>query len=434
EQDDTRRRYMLVKAMRAFNEAFVLWYRALATFGIVLDLAYSAVTSWVVTLPSLPTAAARRANGDIDTEMSSPLSLFLPIDLLNWPEMVRFLKPIVGLQINEPLSAAGASPSPLIMRLAFTHNFSEQQDARLSRLVQSFNNEPDEPKRNRIFVKIIYLLKDVVALPADTAPRVAELLGIANRGVLQWLYSTRAPLDTDQEQNAADPESGQQSGARRRARRVATSSSRTAATSTVVRPATTVTSTMQAGVTVPALSQQTSTRRTCAPRATPSLSVSAVATSTAVRPVTATTAVLQTTMSAQVHQAPQIIRPPASLVRSPAPLLTAPPTTATSAVMGSVTTRQAPLFGPMPAVPPVAISIAAVSSAQRGTHSPVFPVFTTPAPSSVSTTQLAPVVPPFNAPDPSLEGLFEPAFVQSLTEGSLDIDMDLEEMLEFFDF
>ncbi|MGL5336653.1 MAG: hypothetical protein ACRC9R_11040, partial [Enterovibrio sp.] len=92
-REPERRRTLLVRAMRAFSETAAFWSGMLGGFCFLLGVNIIALSSWLTTLPSVPTAANRVAGRPLsETAMSEPLSLKLPMDVLSLPEMLRFLQ------------------------------------------------------------------------------------------------------------------------------------------------------------------------------------------------------------------------------------------------------------------------------------------------------------------------------------------------------
>ncbi|MGL5334924.1 MAG: hypothetical protein ACRC9R_02060 [Enterovibrio sp.] len=388
ETNEDRRRLLLAKAIRAFSERVAFWHGGLATFWFLLGLNSHSVATWAQTMPSIPTAAVRAA-----VTAPAPLTLYLPMEVLTWDEIVRFLQERVQLRQRPPSSAADTSTAsaPSTVRFFFEDAFINLQEPSLAQLMRDFNQEAECKKRNLMFAKIISILKDdpQYQLPEGTSMHVCEWLKVNRTSVSSWAAGYRRSLIGAAQQNN--------------------------------QPAPQVTAAQM-------LPPQTRAQRTSAPTlATPPLFMPA-ATSTAVRPAVTTTATLQPIMYAPVPRAIQQIR----LMRAPAPLLTAPPlptatsTVATPAVMmPAAIVTQTPQLLPMPAVLPATTSTAAA-----------LPVFATPvAATSTVTAQLAPVVQPFDPQAMSLDELLEQGAPQPTATEALDINMDLddEELLGLFE-
>ncbi|MGL5408605.1 MAG: hypothetical protein ACRDAP_07805, partial [Shewanella sp.] len=150
EKDSAWRGFLLIKVLRAFCATYVLWHGVLITFGFLLGMNPKSVQSWYKTLPETPTVVAREARGDgpfSDTAMAAPLSIRLPMDVLSWPEMARFLREQFSMQLAPPearapsqaaeansASESDAAEQRLIMRLSFTESFISRQENELAKL------------------------------------------------------------------------------------------------------------------------------------------------------------------------------------------------------------------------------------------------------------------------------------------------------------
>ncbi|MGL6176221.1 MAG: hypothetical protein ACRC1U_04410, partial [Vibrionaceae bacterium] len=64
EQDPENRKFLLVKALRAFNEGARLWHSALNIFCFLLDASFHSVASWQISLPSMNTVVERGSSSD----------------------------------------------------------------------------------------------------------------------------------------------------------------------------------------------------------------------------------------------------------------------------------------------------------------------------------------------------------------------------------
>ncbi|MGL5335442.1 MAG: hypothetical protein ACRC9R_04770, partial [Enterovibrio sp.] len=134
----------------------------------------------------IATAAPRQASAQA---AAAPLTLHFPIEVLSWPELLRFLQEYFSMQ-NRPTSAATAAASLPIGNsaagLIFQRAFIEQQSPILVRTMTNFNNERDPATCNLLFAKIICALKDRYELPEGTFSHVCKWLGLNRASVSSW--------------------------------------------------------------------------------------------------------------------------------------------------------------------------------------------------------------------------------------------------------
>ncbi|MGL5407465.1 MAG: hypothetical protein ACRDAP_01820, partial [Shewanella sp.] len=194
--------------LRAFCATYVLWHGVLITFGFLLGMNPKSVQSWYKTLPETPTVVAREARGDgpfSDTAMAAPLSIRLPMDVLSWPEMARFLREQFSMQLAPPearapsqaaeansASESDAAEQRLIMRFSFTESFICRQENELAKLMCEFNQQRVLAKRKKLFAKIVCVLKGT--LPFGAFHRVCELLGVGSNSISGWYSGYRKKI------------------------------------------------------------------------------------------------------------------------------------------------------------------------------------------------------------------------------------------------
>ncbi|MGL6175812.1 MAG: hypothetical protein ACRC1U_02270, partial [Vibrionaceae bacterium] len=214
-----RRAYLLVKALRAYNELSTLWPGALTSFCFLLGICYNSVLSWQSSLPSMSTVAPWGAPA------GAPLTVRLPVDSLTWPELLRFLQEHVSLQqtpdlVSGQAGAAEQSPFPAVLTVPTVqvgagaagptprasmagYSFAQKaidQCARipeLSDMMRCFNQERDETKRNTLFVRIICVLKGIQTLPPNIVAHLCNSFGVTNMSISSWYlrYNRRATRD-----------------------------------------------------------------------------------------------------------------------------------------------------------------------------------------------------------------------------------------------
>ncbi|MGL5335860.1 MAG: hypothetical protein ACRC9R_06910, partial [Enterovibrio sp.] len=341
--------------------------------GFLLNVSPSRVKSWRTTLPTAATALAREARREgifSSAGLAAPLSIPMPVDVLDWPEIVRFLLSHFSMQLAP--AAAAASPSleasasalsvpGLIMRLSFTDTFISRQETELSEMLREFNTSRDEKERRKILARVVCVFKD--NLPFGIFTRVCELLGVLNSNASTWCNLYRRRVAEAQAPATARPSA-----------------------SLTVPPALASTS--------PAVLQALIT-----PQAASALMPQS----------TASSSTLNVTPAVVTRQTPQIL--PAQTTQ-PATLPVATHAAATTAPLQTplqtLTPRQtAPIARPaaatsagltMPArqPPPAAATAFAQPRMQFAAAQPVFATPTTSAP----VAQLAPIVPPFTQSAP----------------------------------
>lgn len=389
-----RRKYLLIKALRAFSETTAhLWSGALARFSFFLDMVWSSVTSWIISLPNAPTTVAARPT-------SPPLPLNLPTDVLTWQELVNFLQPLLSLLLAPPFTAAavgvgvaGPSSAGIVgqraeetvystVGLSFLESFIAHQEPHLRKLMREFNNQNNLRSRNKLFAKILSILKDSLSLPYGTYSRVCELVGESRVNISNWLVRYRSTISVVQGATGSAP----------------------------------------AQVPAPQMAAPTAPASIFAPQpvTTPAITL----------PAQIATPVTTQTISVR---SPQVVARRLIVQRRVTPLAT---------TVTSVPARQAPVFFP------------ATTTAASPAHSvaqTAAPVFTAPAmPSTSAAAQLAPVVPPFSpsVSETSLEALLDlqpapvseplapvaPAQAPSASDPfDLNMAMDVDEMFSLFD-
>ncbi|MGL5249636.1 MAG: hypothetical protein ACRC7P_00945 [Enterovibrio sp.] len=422
-----RRTYLLIRAMRAFSEMNVVESSTVATLGELLDLNSRYVPPWFSTLPAISTVVAR---GGADSE---PLSIRLPIDLLKWPELVRFLRAHIPLQ-GSAETGAGAASIPSTMGLTFDPSFISQQHPELGKEIAKFHSAQTSPRRNIFFAHIICALKDSPpqSLPLGTFFHVCRLLGVDRPSVSNWYtkYKNRTSASQSVVTTPA-PTLVPRTLVLHAATRASSSRSIPSASVTsapaapnlalrpIAAPVFTRTPTLLAMLTptatqvAPTFLQQSATAST-----TPSLTLAAVA-----RPA----ALTFPSPTAATSAAPSVVQAPAS------PAFTAPTSSSASAAGQLV-----PALPPFTvSVPPQSLGMTALDDddeVQAAPISPVFPgPFSPPAidTSTYSTAQLDPTLLPFTqaTPAPSLEELLALPIVRDPS-----VEMDVAEILEGSDF
>ncbi|MGL5250608.1 MAG: hypothetical protein ACRC7P_05930, partial [Enterovibrio sp.] len=188
-----RRRYLLIKALRAFNETIFIWGGVLAELGFFLGAPWGSVASWNRSRPQTPTAVARGASSDAE------LTLHLPIDVLRWPEVLRVLLYCIP-ELSSSQTAAGTSaapePRPSTACLSFSSDFIARQSIELQTLIIEFHGETTVHSRNQLFAKIICVLvmDEGVVRPPDTYPRICDLLGVSRANTTNWLVRYRGTV------------------------------------------------------------------------------------------------------------------------------------------------------------------------------------------------------------------------------------------------
>ncbi|MGL4734272.1 MAG: hypothetical protein ACRCWB_04070 [Enterovibrio sp.] len=188
-----RRAYLLVKALRAFNElSDLLADGMLTSFCFLLGIPYHSVLSWQNSFPGMATAAARGARAN------APLTMCLPVDILSWPEFLRFLQEHFSLE-SEPVAAgragrgAAAEPTPRasIAGLTFSQGIIQQNRhiPELCEMLECFNQGiVNEAERSTYFAKIICVLKDrhALPLPIHAFPRLCGWLDVSYTNIMNW--------------------------------------------------------------------------------------------------------------------------------------------------------------------------------------------------------------------------------------------------------
>ncbi|MGL5335305.1 MAG: hypothetical protein ACRC9R_04025 [Enterovibrio sp.] len=202
-REPERRRALLVRAIRAFSETAAFWSGMLGGFCFLLGVNIIALSSWLTTLPSVPTAANRVAGRPLsETAMSEPLSLKLPMDVLSLPEMLRFLQshlatlqgmPQPFYQIATDDESAGAAASrELLMRITFDDAVINSSPSLIARQMKDFNKSAVLEERGKFLARIVCVLRDMFELPAGIFSRVCELLGTTTHSVSSWYRHNRA--------------------------------------------------------------------------------------------------------------------------------------------------------------------------------------------------------------------------------------------------
>ncbi|MGL5410903.1 MAG: hypothetical protein ACRDAP_19685, partial [Shewanella sp.] len=214
ESDCVHRAFLLVKAIRAFSDTVVLWPGAAVSFGLLLGLNSYTVLSWTRSLPDIPTAVPITEHNNTALQ---PLSVRLPIDVLSWPEIMRFLQEKLSLQCNRSSAAepstkaeqnAAAEPNvttPSVMNFTFETNFIAQQEQGIAEQMQTFNSENDEDMRDIFFARIICALKDDYQLPFGTFFHVCKWLNVSRGNVSSWYSKYQKRITQDHQPTAAMP-------------------------------------------------------------------------------------------------------------------------------------------------------------------------------------------------------------------------------------
>ncbi|MGL5334925.1 MAG: hypothetical protein ACRC9R_02065 [Enterovibrio sp.] len=174
-----RKRFLLVKAMRACSECTSFSPGLLICFGILVGLNSHTVPSWGKTLPDRPTAASISAPNE-------QLTLHLPVDVLDWPELVRIFREQIGLRDSLPVAAASIETAPSTMQFIFSEDFIRRQETELRDLMNQFNCEMHQHARNFKFVKIINALKDIYDLPSGIFSQTCNLLKVLSASASSW--------------------------------------------------------------------------------------------------------------------------------------------------------------------------------------------------------------------------------------------------------
>ncbi|MGL5291828.1 MAG: hypothetical protein ACRC9T_07890, partial [Vibrionaceae bacterium] len=179
------------------------WDGAFTTFGFLLDINPHAVKSWQKAWQEgFPTVVDRSAGADgpfSAAAMAAPLSIPLPMDLLSWPEVARFLLSRFAMQLAPEQTQAQSQTAeasfdqnadvtaqPLIMRLSFSEDAIKKQELWVRQLMQDFNRGRVAKVRDKLFARIVCILKEALPLPFGTFSRVCELLGITSSSVSAW--------------------------------------------------------------------------------------------------------------------------------------------------------------------------------------------------------------------------------------------------------
>ncbi|MGL4734271.1 MAG: hypothetical protein ACRCWB_04065 [Enterovibrio sp.] len=385
EANPSRRAFLLIKAMRAFDQTGILWHRALINFGHFLGININTVAGWGPETSRLVTAVAR--NTPTGGATAQPLPLRLPFDVLRWPEIVQLLQRYIPFRLTANAeaassSAAGPIQEPSIMGLHFEESLIQYQGTEFSEMVKSFNVEKNKQKRAELFTKILCVIKEHYKLPYGLFSCVCKMLGVKSSVASNWVSDHRV---------------------------------RYVAASRAVQPSTQSQALLTSVPNLLAAIQAPSTRT--APSAT--ITSAHTASSIASQPV-----ITAVTFASSL---------PAAML---APIASQP----TQAVIHQSATMQpaAPNFVPIGAVRQASLSFpastAANSMAQGAPQTLASPVFAVPTTSAIPTTsiaQLDPTLLPFtpSTPAPSLDELLALPIMQDP-----GMEMDVDEILKNLDF
>ncbi|MGL5335042.1 MAG: hypothetical protein ACRC9R_02695, partial [Enterovibrio sp.] len=195
EQNSERRRFLLVKVLRAFSESSLLWEGVLNSICALLNIELRRVNSWSVSMPDIPTVPARGTPRAADGAPTR-FDLRMPVDVMSLEEVIWFLQSHLRevLHLNQAPYTIRATPAqePLMMRLTFSEEFIQRQDPILRRLLRDFNRALLD-ERCKTFAKAICILKEST-LPHGTYSQLCDLLGVRKAGISNWHYEYKKRL------------------------------------------------------------------------------------------------------------------------------------------------------------------------------------------------------------------------------------------------